>query len=229
MMHHDPPIISIPTGGLADRIKNIITSLQLAEKHKARIICHWVPSKECDGKFLDYFSPIPGIEFCDEEYQDTVCLEIIPGYGKRVREKHNIEWCGGITKYHRLIKPSKNILSIIEPFAEEHGLSQLPGVHARRTDKLRHHVNNKDLAAIVADFDRFFIATDCGWTQQQIVDQFGDRAIFYQKIDGAGYRQTNLEHTVVDLFLLAQCRSLISGQSFYSGFLHLARNLRNIK
>jgi len=108
------------------------------------------------------------------------------------------------------------------------------GVHIRRTDNANAKRYSPTTAFIGAmtnriDLDhgvRFFLATDCEETQQQMKRLFGERLITRARETSRGSHQ-GMRDAVVDLFLLARTKNIVG--SYYSTFSETAASIGGIQ
>jgi len=64
-------IIIKPTGGLCNYLRVIFSYYEYARKNNSELNVIWIKSNSCPGYFLDYFEPIPHVNFIKQIDKDV--------------------------------------------------------------------------------------------------------------------------------------------------------------
>lgn len=197
-------------GGLADRTRVLFSYLQFVRSQQQSLTMLWEDNNHLFGRFEDVFEPVRDVSFV---------------YGKRLLLKHKDSLLHWGPRPHPDFKEVTLLVRELVPLPPV-----IEGVRAT-LDRLRSgfialHVRRFDLEAKQASmsfdvFDRFleaklkpeqkiFLATDATPTQERFREKYGDRIVVFRDITWLGYygrkqhiwrRQTDLFHSVVDLFV----------------------------
>ena len=206
-----------PTGGLGNRLR-VVTSyyIKYIKNKDEKLIVIWRNDSLCNGHFLDYFEPIPNVEFVK---QNDKTLTI------------NYKGCSriGPTTDFTIIKPLPHIMDKIN---ENRKLleNNYIAIHVRRTDHIA-AATKRGVFTTDEDFFKFidenindsclYVATDNVDTYTMFQEKYKDKIKFpYHKSSGK-FRNTSLEDAIIDIYMCSYATKFKhSGWSTFSGLIH---------
>lgn len=208
-------------GGLADRTRVLFSYLQFARSQQKTLSMLWEHNNHLAGKYVDVFKPLQDVEFL---------------YGKRLKDQYKevAFYCGpaahpDFKAVNLLVHEMIPLPSVVE--AVRATLDRLQhnfvALHVRRFDLER----NSELMGF-DPFDCFlvdrlkpdqkiFLATDAMPTQERFREKYGNKLVVFRDIEWVGYygkrqqtwqRQTDLFHTIVDLFVCVFSQEFLGTQ-----------------
>jgi hypothetical protein len=215
--------------GLCNRLRGYVGAWSYAKKVDCLLDVLWTPSPACPYSIEELFEPLPGTRFITEkgehDYSHTTndhgCLTyILSGHGLILETAPLLI---------ASLLPRQSIrrkLANLEPF-----LNKAIGIHIRRTD----HVDYANTiggptpmetyyAAADASSALIFLACDDPSTLAIFKQRYGERILTAKAFgDPIGIRNTDGEHSVLDLYCLALCEKFQGSHasSFSSHALYL--------
>jgi len=182
-------------------------------------------------------------EYCPGKYSDILNipfgLDIL--YNQKIHDKELTfkgdkapEW---ITKFtsnycYTFFDPNELVLEQIKKFLSKINNLEYNAVHIRRTDHTRLAQKNKQFTSdtqfcnyISQSELPVYLATDCMSVQNSMINTFGIKILWYQKINKRKtLRQTSLLHSMIDIVLCAKSIDFFgSGYSSYSHFISMLK------
>lgn len=130
-------------------------------------------------------------------------------------------------------RPTAQNQARIDAITRHYG-PRMVGIHIRRSDH-RHAIANSPTALFIAamqqavaqeETTRFFVATDCPATEQELAERFPGRILTHPKSSLNRADATAIQDALVDLYCLAACQEVIG--SFQSSFTDTAAQIRGI-
>jgi len=116
----------------------------------------------------------------------------------------------------------------IEEFIDKNFSDEMVGIHVRRTDKIKStsdyfNISESDIDLYdrlsidlidkqMGDEVRFFLACDDSKYKEKIIthiESYGYKCSSYSHHNSEGFRQTTLENTIIDLYLLSRCDKVL--------------------
>lgn len=213
-------------GGLCNYLRVLFSYYEYAKSINSELNVIWLKTESCPGYFLNYFEPIPHVNFISNiediredtkiYYKGVSCLNgYPPNYDKlklRPFIKNEI--------LNKINKLEKNYIS----------------VHIRRTDhsnlakKNNDYTNDEDFYNYIDKFDiskNIYIATDNEITYNDFKKKYSNRIKFdYHLINQGSFRKTSLHDAIIDLYMCVYADDFMG--SGYSSFSHLINILRQI-
>jgi hypothetical protein len=216
-----------PGGGLCNYLRVVFSYLQHCKATGKQLIVIWRPSHHCPGFFLDYFQPIPNVEFLPANtHGRTIDYDGCSPHP---------EWRPEVHDNYGDLKLLPALQAEIDVFVSENG--PYVAAHVRRTD---HSTMAKENQAYTEDdaFTTFFaehhpmniyIATDNRDSQDLFVSQFQGRVKGLSLITPThSLRQTNLKSAIKDLFLCIHATNFKgSGYSSFTDVIQAVRKMRS--
>lgn len=209
-----------PTEGLCNYLRVIFSYNQYARDEGKKLYVIWRVTNYCNGKFSDLFEKVDGIEI--KEYCTRYIFEKDIFYeGFDQNEKYTPDYTN--------LKPLQNIQNKINTFVDNIG-EDFIAIHVRRTDNSSSEIlsPDKDFFNFIEENPKYkvYLATDNMNTQNMFIEKYGERIIFYEKIQKNRniIRKTSLEHTVIDIFICS--KALKFKGSGYSSLSDLICSLR---
>jgi len=218
-------VVIKPRGGLCNRLRFLLSYYVYAKKLGKKLLVIWEKDKFCPGYFLDFFKPLDGVTF-KENNNDNLKIEFqgfewLPEHGRDDR----IEYC----KYLVLIQEIQNIVS---EYINVMGNSYI-ALHVRRTDidELVKKNNNYTTDDVFFNFieenpeKKIFLATDNNETRKMFLSRYGDRICFYKEIkESDELRKTSVLDAIVDIYICKDA-TIFKGTkgSSFSGFIQYLR------
>lgn len=217
-------IIIKPTGGLCNYLRVIFSYYEYARKNNSELNVIWIKSNSCPGYFLDYFEPIPHVNFIKQIDKDvkidykgcSTMKNFQPKYDK-LKLKSYIEKI----VFDKLDILNKNYIS----------------VHIRRTDHMKKQVKNNNHYTDDEEFINFldksdnnkniYIATDNKITYNKFKKKYQNRIkIDYHKTNNNSLRKTSLQDAIIDIYICVYSDDFMgSGWSSFSGVIKSLRML----
>ena len=170
-------IVAANPGGIANRIKCLVSMWRLSEEFNKKFYLYWIKNKTCGASFSDLFEndfseiskeklkEIPAEEcFLSQTFRFITLTDEIPDKFAKVyptTRGNNIDFeferipqkvRENLLLYLKLLKPIKNIKYIVDHFAEKYDVENLVGVHVRRDDFLY----GKERLGDVSSNEKFF-------------------------------------------------------------------------
>ena len=152
-------IISANPGGIANRIKCLVSMWRLSDKFDKKLYLYWIKNHTCGANFADLFEndfkevskeqleklPKEGYTLSETSRFIPLGGEIPDGFAKVFPTKrgNNIDWeferippevRENILIYLRQIKPIEKIRKIVDYLSKKYDVTNLVGVHVRRGD-----------------------------------------------------------------------------------------------
>lgn len=148
-------------------------------------------------------------------------------------------------EFYAQLTPIENLINIIEKQKPSFDIDVVYGLHVRRTDHIELAINrvgsyttDEEFFSIIdrhlleSPTAKFYLSTDNGGTQKTFRARYGQKVVFWYKdidcepicdVKKNNLRHTSVEHAVIDLFLLAQCKSIYG--STWSSFSTCAKRI----
>jgi hypothetical protein len=216
----ESPYFICPTGGLASRLKVLLSWKMKAIADERHLVCYWPKTRLCNGLFSDCFEPIEGIEFVYEE----------PGPARHV--DYEGDQSIGEIDIHGL-KPRSELMSRINNNISF--LKDYDAVHVRRTD-FNAVANEKRIFVPDTEFFSFidegngktpiFLATDNMATQFAFSQKYKGLIRINRALRNTDtLRNSTLEDAVIDLFTCAAAKYFMGTKgSAFTDFIELLRS-----
>jgi len=226
-------IATTPGIGLCNRLNLLFSHYLPIRSTGSTMEMYWTPTWACDGFFLDYFEPLPGVTFHREKNTSTSSL---------IQHKENDVY----TQHQGLLEDLKlnNRMEREMAYLWDRIGSPLEmvAIHVRRTDHTELAKKNNNFTTDEEFFEfverypdkKIYLATDNAETQDLFVERYGkDRVVYNVPIltsDGYKTRQTSVKDAVIDLFACARALHFKgSGYSSFSGIIRkLAANVGSV-
>ena len=217
--------------GFTDRITIMGYAIAMLNKFPLKvdnIIVYWELNYQCVGEFTNFFKPIPNLEFTGTPLTGENAFDYTdkpyPCLGADSDSRL------GISRFLKF-----KLMHEVLAFVDKYKINECSAVHIRRTDKLdlNAHESQEDFALLekqMQETDRIFLASDNWETQHRLKEQYGDRVVIYQKIEpNDNKRQTDLRHTLFDLYLLSYCKNVLPRKPRHGNFLTFAEELNMMR
>ena len=191
-------------GGLCNRLRFIFSFIKklIDEKklEETELYIIWRKNDSCNGFISKYIEPIKNVNFINktEDKIDIISSGIVKGY-------HKINYMKDFPLYLK-----DNIYQEIRKFLKKIGDKYI-SLHIRKTDLEENLKKNKPKRTYEEEYIKFieenkgkkiFIATDNKDTQNKLKKLYKNRLLVYEDIKCSNdLRQTNIEHSIIDLFL----------------------------
>lgn len=206
------------TLGLCNRLRGLLNAWAFSKEKKYKFYVFWKTNEECPYEFTELFEILPSMEFVNDENgdfeivtDDAGCIE---EFSKLTNKKRGIN---EILILYSFLKPIEKIRLIIEKLAKEFDITKCAGIQIRRTDHLEYAIKNNCLnpdsnfELVIEHIEnkdcKIYLACDCKETQDYYINKYGDKIIFYNRIqENNELRKTDGIHAVVDLYLLSFCK-----------------------
>ena len=206
-------------GGLCNRLRFIFSFIKklIDEKklEETELYIIWRRNDSCNGFISKYIEPIKNVNFITktEDKIDIISSGIAKGY-------HKINYMKDFPLYLK-----DNIYQEIRKFLKKIGDKYI-SLHIRKTDLEENLKKNKPKRTYEEEYIKFieehkgkkiFIATDNKDTQNKLRKLYKNRLLVYEDIKRSNdLRQTNIEHSIIDLFLCILSYSFMG--THYSSF-----------
>jgi hypothetical protein len=223
--------------GFSDMFSNLGPSLQVGWDRGLPVFVYWPITEFCNDHYLNLFEPIQGVTFVDEEA--AIYLREHPGRFTKIEVKRNLARRQQLT----VLKPKRRIIKSVREFVTSNGLSNAMGFHIRKTD-LVNKATKRDFILNYGRFDEMavshqnpiFLATDDQNVRVEYISKYGERIFTYDfefhSAKFGGCRQTSLESSIIDLYILAHCRYFVGTENQFgvlsSAFSILAFHLHKL-
>jgi len=211
-----------PIGGLCNRLRVIFSYYEYTRKNNLQLNVIWIKNNSCPGYFLDYFEPIPYVDF-----KNDINVKI---YYK------------GCVPYQRNFQPNYDKLKL-KPYIKKIIFDKLDilnknyiSVHIRRTDhinlakKNNYYTSDEEFIDFLDKSNNnknIYIATDNEITYNKFKKKYQNRIKFdYHKLDKSALRQTSLIDAIVDIYICVYSDNFMG--SGYSSFSRLIKTLRMV-
>ena len=222
--------------GLCNRLRVTFSYLMYAKSIRQPLFVYWAPCPACDGFFLDYFEPLPGVTFFKEPPPPTARLDYSGDHWHPHYNPYQTFIFNGLVLNARMRLRMERLW---------HGLgdpSDMVALHVRRTDHSRLAKQHGEYTEDQVFFDiidrnpekKVFLATDNAKTQDQFCKRYGTDRIFFQTPihpqPRAVLRKTGLEEAVLDLWACVDAHDFKgSGYSSFSATIEQLRSDRRRK
>ena len=206
-------IVIKPTGGLCNRLRVVISYYEDAKMKNEKLIIVWHEDINCNGKYTDYFQPLPNVEFIYKKYDGKInyC-----GYSALYR----------VTNYESL----KLLPSMIEIVNEKRKLlkDNYMAIHVRRTDHIEvakkrgRYTSDEDFFQFIDKYKKdakyLYVAADNKETYTMFQTKYPKLIIFpYHEEVKKSKRNTSLHDAIIDLYMCICSKHFqFSGQSSFS-------------
>lgn len=210
-----------PTGGLCNYLRVIFSYYEYARSIISELNIIWIISEACPGYFLDYFEPIPYMNFIESIEKDV-----------------KIDYTGCGTKEN--FKPKYEKLKL-KPYLEEIVSDKLDilnknyiSLHIRRTDhiilakKFNKYTDDEEFINFIDTSDNnknIYIATDNEITYNKFMTNYPNRIKFdYHNTNNNSLRKTSLQDAIIDIYMCVYSDNFKG--SGWSSFSDLIKTLR---
>jgi hypothetical protein len=211
-----------PIGGLCNYLRVLFSYYEYATSINSELNVIWIKTKACPGYFLDYFEPIPNVNFI-ENNENPVKIDY-----------HGQDWLRNFPPKYDKLK--------LKPYLEKIVFDKLDilnknyiSVHIRRTDHIRlsqQHNAYTDDGEFIHFIDKYdnkniYIATDNEITYNKFKEKYPNQIKFdYHKTNENCLRHTSLQDAIVDIYMCVYSDDFMgSGWSSFSGVI---KNLRKL-
>ena len=210
-----------PGGGLCNYLRCVFSYYEYARSINSELTVIWVQTRACPGYFLDYFEPIPYVNFKNSSENDVKIVYHGCSVAKNFKPKYDKLKLKPYLKkiiFDKLDILNKNYIS----------------VHIRRTDHIRLAKKNKrytDDGEFINFIDKsykdVYIATDNKITYYKFKKKYPDRIKFdYHKTTNNSLRKTSLQDSIIDIYMCVYSDDFMgSGWSSFSGVIRRLRML----
>lgn len=213
-------ITIIPIGGLCNYLRVVFSYYEYANSINSELNVIWKKTDACPGYFLDYFEPIPNVNFSRSCEKDVKIH--YKGYSSR-NDNVNYDKLKLKPYLEKIVFDKLNILN-----------NNYISVHIRRTD----HINGVKKMNCYTDDEKFmdfldkpennkniYIATDNEITYNQFKSKYQERIKFdYHKVNNNNIRKTSLEDAIIDIYMCVYSVDFMG--TVFSSFSDLIINLR---
>ena len=221
-----------PTGGLCNYLRVVFSYHEYAKSISSTLTVIWIKTDACPGYFLDYFEPIPTIQFITNH--NTI--------HNTAHNRNNIMYKG--CSVHQQFQPNYTELKI-KPYLQNiiqqkinvlntHYIS----VHIRRTDhialakKNNRYTNDEAFVEFIEKAGMhklIYIATDNKATYDAFKKKYADRIkLEYHQTNQNSLRETSLQDAIIDIYMCVHSDTFMgSGWSSFSDFIHQLRMNQN--
>lgn len=227
------------SSGLSNRIRTVLGFYYICKKQNKHLTVLWPTDEVCNGYFLDYYKPIPGITF-KNEYQHSEDIyftgqDTIPS----ILNKHNFKHQKSISYYlYSILKVRDKIWEKIKSFVKTNDIKNSIGLHVRRTDFTGNFLNNcinganldQDFFSYVNNhkgkYSNIYLACDNYKTQKIFKIKYKDNLKFFKHINyNTNLRQTSLVDAIIDMYILSFCKYIKGTNN--SSFSKTAKTLKS--
>jgi len=189
--------------GLCNRLRTLCSFYDYAKINNEKLYVNWEIDEDCPGHFLDYFEPLDGVVFNENN--------AVKSNGRWMRDRNPF---AGYNIYKDLT-PKKYILDEIK-ILKKILKKNYTSIHVRRTD---HNLSRDGKNVFVKDsvfFDflnksncNIYLATDNFKTQEKYFIRYKKRMPFVKFITGTGKRQTPLIDAVIDIYMCIESQNFL--------------------
>lgn len=221
-----------PLGGLCNRLRFIFSFIKKLidedELEKTELYIIWNTNNACNGYLENYIKPIKNVYFINKS-----------------KHKINIRSSGIVDGYHRInfmknfpLYLKDDIYQKIRKYLKKIG-DKYVSLHIRKTDleeillrnENKKYTNDDEYIKFINENKgkKIFLATDNRNTQNKLKKLYKNRLFVYEDINKSNnLRQTNLEHSIIDLFLCILSYSFQGTRSSsFSWMINLIRETQN--
>ena len=213
-----------PHGGLCNRLRFILSYLkELIEKNElenTKIYIVWVVNQACNGKLVNYIQPIQNVYFIKKT--ENLNIDIFSSSIVKSQINKNFLQNLPLKLNDSIYKKIKNMIIQLE--------NNYISLHIRKTDLEYYMIKNRNQKIMYDDFIKYikenkgkkvYLATDNEETQTKFKKMFKHRLYVFKNIESSNQlRQTNLEHTIIDLFVCGLSNKFMgTTKSSYSCFI----------
>lgn len=230
-----------PTAGLANRLRALGCAIWIADLSDRDIVLSWLKYSGMAADFSDLFkdqfdcSPRDGWKTygagnkvqrdlyldlqSDKDIELSTCGVFSYKGGPKVWSG---EMWGEVQPYISSLSPVDEIQDVIAEFNDKYNVTDMVGVHIRRTDNVKSKQYSK-LSHFYAEMDKtdlpFFLCSDCEKTKKEVSEKYKGRCISFKNPhkDCPNTRQTirGIKRALCELLLLGKTIKII-GSTFSS-------------
>ena len=217
----DKSITIITNCGLANRFRVLFSYYQYALDNSCNLTVGWSIDSHCNGLFLDYFQPIPNVNFLTRICDRSNCV---------------YEGCNTHSNYQH---PDYSLL-LLRPYLQDIISNKINTIgpnyislHIRRTDivdkvkRLNRFVTDNEYFQFIDSYpdQNIYISTDNKNKFDIFKKKYPNRIIFdYHKTYTRSKRHTSLRDAIIDMYMCIHS-SVFKGTP-YSSFSDFIRNRR---
>ncbi len=218
-----------PTGGLCNRLRVVFSYYKYSKYLNQKLIIIWEPLPTCNGYFLDYFQEIDDDVIFEKNNKHNE--KIFYKGGKPHPKFNQYNYAKIYEKLKLLTHLQENIQNKIKTMNNNY-----IAVHIRRTDHINLAKRNNRYTSDQEFIDfiknrkesNVYVATDNKITYNQIkyeLKKYNKNIFnFCNFLSNRNRRKTNLEDSIVDLFMCVYANNFKG--SGYSSFSDLIKQLR---
>jgi len=230
-----------PTAGLANRLRALGCAIWIADLMDRDIVLSWLKYSGMAADFSDLFkdhfdcSPRDGWKtygsgnrvqrdlYLDLESEKEIEISTCGVFSyKEGPTVWSDEMWAEVHPYIRSLAPVDEIQDVVSEFSNKHNVSDMVGVHIRRTDNKKSKKYSK-LSHFYKEMDKtdepFFLCSDCEETKKQVSEKYKGRCITFKHPykDCPNTRTTirGVKRGLCELLLLGQTIKII-GSTFSS-------------
>lgn len=201
--------------GLCNRLRGLVAALAFSSRTKKSLHVLWIPTHECPYLFQEMFETPKNTKFITEEEKlekyDLITEDM--GHLCHLLPKQGLSY-NMAPILISMLTPNQNVMNIIKQKATDFNIRDCIGLHIRKTDHVAYADSIGQSTPLEEFFDlvehnncNFYLACDDLDVQSQVINKFGDRVKYYNKIEhNSNFRQTDGVHAVVDIYLLSLCK-----------------------
>jgi hypothetical protein len=220
-----------PTAGLANRLRALGCAIWIADLMDRDIVLSWLKYPGMAADFSDLFkdqfdcSPRDGWKTygAGNKVQRDLYLDLESEKEIEISTCGVFSYKGGPTvwssemwtevhPYIRSLSPVDEIQDVVSEFSDKHNISDMVGVHIRRTDNLKSKKYSK-LSHFYKEMDKtdkpFFLCSDCEKTKKEVSEKYKDRCIDFKH----PYKNCPNVRTTIRGVKRALCELLLLGQT----------------
>jgi len=236
-------IVAENPGGIANRIKCLISMWRICDKYNKKLYLNWELNHTCGAEFNRLFEnefnlisteelkelkdsrgsqtwkflPLPEDKIKDMDF----AFEGLPEDTKKI-----------ILSYLNKLTPIKVIRNIVENFSNAYNVKNLVGVHIRRDDFKMRGKNDSDVASDELFIERmneliqednntkFLLCTDSQEVEDKFINEFPNKIIVYKKKNRDRTSKITTQQGLIDMLLLSKTKHIIG--TYMSTFNELA-------
>jgi len=217
-------------GRLCNKLRVLLTSVFAANQTDRNVNFGWVPNPGCKMRFLDFFEPIKGVKFFDDEKN---MLDAILGSSAAVGRIDDVkQWdvgqnllavtcgtikCGGMGGYNAIrsvrkqLKPMPEITAAVSKYADKNFKKMTVGIHIRALEHFLQITQIEKycqvIAGIIPTGANIYLSTDSQSVADEIKKRFGD-SILYRKKTLGSETIDGMKDAIIDLYLLNRCAKI---------------------
>lgn len=220
--------------GMSNRIRAIVGLIYCSRILNRRLVVHWNKSDACNGLYSELFKSSNLFDLVEVENSSNpnpktndTSMKIIKAY---LGDGHKIDF--GVLNAIRCeaTQPLPWIQRRIDEFCETYSIRDRIGLHVRETDlsdKYKSDIGTFENLVQSYDISQgFFIASDNKKRYEHMISKYDNIVGFSSEDfhDQGTKRETSLQRALIDLEILARCKSII--QTSRSSFSKLAEKKR---